>query len=179
MADIEAKHKKLYPVKVIAEITYLNRNQIYYWSKKLGAILPAQEVPGRQLFDLRAVLSFRLSAELLRFGLSPERTAEIIDYIGRKEIEADGQLLDIREEPWDVFLRDRWKYEKNGFFLISKEENCPGGSFLEFFLADEKGAESVVSRATAADPLKMRSTLLVNLLNIIHEVEEKTGEELV
>jgi hypothetical protein len=170
MANIKAKPKKLYSVGDIIEISGLNRNQIYYWSKTSRIITASQEVPGRQLFDLRAVLSFRLAAELYRFGLSPERVAAIIDLIGMHEISVDGQTEDLRREPWDIFLVNRWKYEKKGFYLIGLNDG--------FLIGTEAEAEDALRYDEAGDPLHLRNSMIIDLLKMIHDVEEKTGETL-
>ncbi len=177
MANKEAKREKLYSVKDIITIAGLNRNQIYYWSKTTEVIPAAQEVPGRQLFLIRAVIDFCLIAELQRQGMSPSRIQSVFE-VRRYGKDVDGISFEEYESPWDVFLKNRWKYEKGGFFLVSKESETPKGSFIHYYVGTGDEVEDIVLRENERFILNMSSALVVNLLKIIHAVEEKAGEEL-
>ena len=86
------------------------------------------------------------------------------------EITVDGQTEDLRREPWDVFLMDRWKYEKKGFYFIGLNDG--------FLIGTEAEAEDALCYDAAGDPLHLRNVMIIDLLKIIREVEDKTGETL-
>lgn len=174
--DIEHK-KKIYGVKDIVRICGLDRNQVFYWSKTFKVIEPEYITPGRQLFTFRALLDFRLIFELQHLGLRPERIRAIVFLF-----ELIDNVPSIQRFPiWDMFLEDRPKYEQKGYYLLISElaGEKTGGHWphgVECTYGTESGIEDALLREMANDPFKMKNSITVNLLRIIHEVEEATGE---
>jgi DNA-binding transcriptional MerR regulator len=172
--------EKIYGVKEITEITGLDRNRIYYWSRTLKAIRPEYITPGRRFYQLRAMLDFRLIAELQKHGLSPGGIEPILWQAS--EVPDPGQKAgDIVPSIWDNFLKERPKYEREGFFLRSAW--VPGGD--QVYVNFGEGEPAIVTEDRPYEfeghtgfVRKESSLLIIDLLYIIHEVEEKTGERL-
>ena len=171
--------EKLYGVKDVIEITGLDRNRIYYWSKTLSVVKPDYMVPGRHLYKLRALLDFRLIAELLKMGIGPSRIESIVWPTRDVDVDGIGTAILPDQQFWDIFIEDRWKYENEGFFFICREKRSKYATFDEYFAATSKQVEPIVwHEAGQMPPPLTTSAILINLLYIIHEVEEKTGEKL-
>jgi len=112
MAETNAKKKRIYGVKDIVNISGLNRNAIFYWSKTLEEIQPEYTTPGRQLFTFRSLLDFCLIAELQKMGLSPKHIRAVV--LIEEDVDTEVGSFSQRFPIWDIFLKDQSKYEHEG-----------------------------------------------------------------
>lgn len=176
MANTLANKPKLYGVKDIVEICGLDRNKVFYWTKILNLIEPDYITPGRQLFKFEALLDFRLISELRRMGLSPDAIRSIV-WIEDKVRTETGAW--VRRWPiWRIFADKRDMHERLGYFLFSREKQTDSGPDVEYSVCTARMLSSLWFHETKQSTRTIGSAIVINLLNIIHEVEGKAGERL-
>jgi hypothetical protein len=164
----------------------LTRNQIFYWSQTLAKIKPEFKTSGRQYFEIHGILDFRLIYELQLMGLSPKTIQKIVWSYKKPKIWSWFSERIIKP----VYFQDQKKYEIGGLFFIivfseclaEKSDGKPWGPNYGYYVGTEEDGREAIFDLNRKGPLcptdRMKSALVVNLLKIIKDVEEKMGEKL-
>lgn len=187
---------RYYSPKEIKDLLGVDSKNLFYWGRTWGFIRPEKRGSGRgskNLYSLISLIKISLIQELLSYGMSSQAIESIFRFLDERRFEAsDGQ----RSAPSDA--RERLKRKHNVWTNLQenpahfKEEGAlifidnvtkhrgkeSEGILLTYSEAAWQLNEDFLDPEGAGPEIHYKSTLIINLGEIIRFIEDKTGEKL-
>ena len=168
---------KRYTASDVGDIVGINRNTLFYCVKTLGLIKPAQVKPRVTLYDFNNLLDLMLIQNLLSLGVSQEGIKMVLTGQLANQIHPHNLTV------WEQFKQEREYREKAGFLLRIQILNNGASLWLMVERADLWVTFASKANDYAREKGKRyfypgNGTIIVDIRDIVHYVENKTGETL-
>jgi hypothetical protein len=181
MAD-DIRH--LFESRHVNDYLGIGKDQLHHWVQNKGLISPAVKESGRggrNKFSFKNLLDLALIKELVNFGIELNVIKEIAGS-GVLDLNYAGSYLGSKTtvDIWRTFKSSREKYEKNGCVLIIDQEGEDKGHIHELSDGHFGLASYVRSCFTRrfSDDIPTKNLLIININELVHDIEEKTGMKL-
>lgn len=180
---------KWYTAKDIKNLLGISSGQLFHWGQTWGLITPKIKGGGRAYKDKYSfmnLLDIALIKELNEMGFEPSKIKYILKPYDRSDAPKEW-----RGSIWNFFkygredkeeydgTADKWNtfpgYDKSGcLILMGKEKD----EYLIYFIGHNERVLSLITNLMKRTEDAPKSFFIIDLLNIVREVEEKTGEKL-
>ena len=179
-----------YTAKNIQDIFGISSDKLFHWKQTWRLVKPEIEVKGRAFknkYSFKNLLDIAFINELNKFGFEPSQISDIIKIFDGPDVPKEwrGSIWNyFKYRRKDVPVRDEkedssYKYpgfEKSGFLILIYQHKKKYVTFC----GDTKEVLDHLERheLESKDKDASKSFLIINLLKIIKEIEELTGEKL-
>ncbi len=170
--------KALYSASDVKRILGMDRNMLFYFVKTLRLVEPAHQTKKVMLYDFRELLDLALLGTMWRMGIRPTRDPSP----SKATILSTSRFRAAVSSYWNGIKRDRKHLEEPGGMLWV--HRVRGAVLLDSRVLTAKQTEKDFERFLlhAFSPMPGDKVLYgysaINLLAILYDIEEKTGETL-
>jgi hypothetical protein len=170
---------KRYTAGDVGKIVKMNRHMLHYCVKTLGLIKPAQIRPRVTLYDFNNLLDLMLVQILHALGIAQGFIRMII--IGAATIDTPPRYITV----WDDFryCQARGSLEKEGLILAIKLTNDGGLLWMtqpreDLRILFPSKARGYAKEKRASHFYPGGGTVIVDIRDLVHYIENETGETL-
>ena len=181
--------RRWYTAKDIRQLLGISSGQLFHWGQTWGLVIPEIEAPGRAFKDkysFRNLLELALIKELNQFGFEPSQIKRILKHFDTELAPKEWRgsiwnfVRDGRED--DASYEEESKkttifpgFDKAGCLILIYQDE---GEYLAY-PGDNKEVLDYIKRELEAKEGNLgKSFLIIDLLKILNELENKTGERL-
>ncbi len=180
---------KWYTAKDIKNILGISSGQLFHWGQTWGLIKPEVKGGGRAYknkYSFMNLLDIALIKELNEMGFEPSKIKDILkpydhpDFPKEQRDRIWNSLKAEREDKEEYFeetgKRKKFPgYDKAGcLILIGKEKE----GYAMYFIGRNEQVLDILQQTVEKEKDAPKSFIIIDLLKIVREVEEKTGEKL-
>ena len=188
--------KRYYSPKEIKNLLGVDSKNLFYWGRTWGFIRPDKRGSGRgskNQYSLFSLIKIALIQELLSYGMSSQAIESIFGLLDERRAEASevpqSTPSDARKRPerkhnvWTRIQETPAHFKEEGALIfIDNVTNHRGKESAGILLTYREAAwqlnEDLLDPEGAGPNLHYKSTLIINLGEIIRFIEDKTGEKL-
>jgi DNA-binding transcriptional MerR regulator len=180
-----------YTAKDITELLGISSDKLFHWKQTWRLVKPEIEVKGRAFknkYSFKNLLDIAFIKELNKFGFEPSQISDIMKIFDGPDVPKEwrGSIwnyfkyrkedVPVRDEKDEDLIYDYPGFEKAGFLILIYQQKEKYVTYCGDIRQVFDYLENLELNRKDKDASK--GFLIINLLGIIRELEESTGEKL-